>query len=182
MSNFYRSYDSNKAVLFCNCGCDEGIRFDYWEEDNELFLNFVTGKFYAGQGSQPFRKLKRIWAVIRGQEYYLSEMVLNTEDLEELRRYICSLGRNRVKKRTDNPADHAFYFRPHRSGVALKFEFDDMIFLALTSDTDYKRGRIFKKLKQILTILMNKEYRYYEIVMERRDIVWFKKFMASLPR
>ena len=72
------------------------------------------------------------------------------------------------------------------NGIVMQFyPDDDMLILSLASgrfSTDQKGlfSCIKEKLKRMWFIIRNKEYSYFEIVMEKDDVKGFKEFVANL--
>ena len=72
------------------------------------------------------------------------------------------------------------------NGVVMEFDpDDDMLIFSLVSGR-FSTGQkgifslIKEKLKRIWFVIQNKEYNYFEIVMEKDDIKDFKEFIAKL--
>lgn len=72
------------------------------------------------------------------------------------------------------------------NGIVLQFEKEGgELYLQLMSDNFYlmqSKGKmsIKEKLKRIWCIIANKEYGYFDILMNRDDVEEFKKFVANL--
>ena len=71
------------------------------------------------------------------------------------------------------------------NGVVLKFDkYDNDLSLQLVSDLFYvNQGGKFtikEKLKRIWRIMVNKEYCYFDMLMDNKDLQEFKDFVAKL--
>ena len=90
-----KSKDGNDLMIDCCCGCNNGMRFRVFkEEDPEFycFVTYTTGVLWSGQSKTIWRvireKLKKIWAIIRSKDYYYSDWVMTKEEFEEFKEYI----------------------------------------------------------------------------------------------
>ena len=72
-----RKNKEGRFQMYCDCGCGEGISL-YYSRDSEdeeyptAYLEMVTYHFYSEQetiAGHLFKKLKRIWYIIRNKEY-----------------------------------------------------------------------------------------------------------------
>lgn len=93
-----RSKDGNNLVVDCECGCDEGmrIRIDKEDEDMYFILSYTSGNFYNEQENNKlrrviYRKLKKIWSIIRGKDYYHSEICMSKDEFKEFQDYIAGI-------------------------------------------------------------------------------------------
>lgn len=88
--------NTNGAELLvdCCCGCDEGIRFRIDKDDLDYycFMTYTNGNFYREQGDGVFctiyKKLKKIWAIIRNKDFYYAEVVMTKDDFNEFKEYL----------------------------------------------------------------------------------------------
>ena len=86
--------DKKELITTCHCGCDEGIRIKIYPEDNDTysFITYVKGHFYSEQDRTLLRvlfwKLKRIWKILIGKDFYYSEIIMNKDEYEEFKGYI----------------------------------------------------------------------------------------------
>lgn len=87
----------NNLFVDCMCGCDEGIRIHIDKDDYDYysFLCFTNGNFYTEQNETMwkifYKKLKKIWAIIRNKDYYYSEICMTKDDFNEFKEYINSI-------------------------------------------------------------------------------------------
>ena len=94
---FMVNRDGSEAYLDCSCGCDSGIRFRVDKSDRDYYciVSYTNGAFYREQNDTIFRvigrKLKKIWSIIRNEDFYYSEIILNKEEFDDFRKYIESL-------------------------------------------------------------------------------------------
>ena len=92
-----KNKDGTELLVDCQCGCDEGIRFRIDKEDFDYycFMSYTNGKFYAEQGETFwwvfYKKLKKIWAIIRNKDFYYSEFTMTKDEFEEFKEYINSI-------------------------------------------------------------------------------------------
>lgn len=92
-----KSKDGAELYLDCGCGCDEGIRFRIDKEDYDYYciMTYTNGQFYREQDDTMwkvlYKKLKKIWAIIRNKDFYYAEIVINKRDFCEFKDYINSL-------------------------------------------------------------------------------------------
>lgn len=94
------SKDKKDIYIDCDCGCNEGIRFQiekFDENDSFCFMTFTNGNFYRDQNDTVIdvfrKKFKKIWAIIRNKDFYYSDVILNKSDFEDFKEYINSIGR-----------------------------------------------------------------------------------------
>ena len=77
MAHFYAIWGANFFETFC----DTFI----------LPKTYLSGHFYKEQENGVWKKLKKIWAIIRNKDYYYSDVCMNKEQFEEFRAYIDSI-------------------------------------------------------------------------------------------
>ena len=53
----------------CKCGCNNGVRLKFDNEDGDVSLQLVSDNFYTYQKFTLLEKLKRIWYIIINKEY-----------------------------------------------------------------------------------------------------------------
>ena len=86
--------DKKELITTCNCGCDEGIRIKIYPEDNDTysFMTYLKGHFYSEQDRTLLRvlfwKLKRIWKILIGKDFYYSEIIMTKYEYKEFKGYI----------------------------------------------------------------------------------------------
>jgi len=85
-----KGYKDDELIVSCNCGCDEGIHIKlYKEDDNDYaFMAFTNGNFYKEQGFALINKLKKIWAIIRGKDFYYSDIRMSKEDFDQFKEWV----------------------------------------------------------------------------------------------
>lgn len=89
-----KSTDGNEMILSCSCGCNEGLHFrlDKDDEDDLYFCaTYLSGDFYKEQENRIWKKLQKIWAIIRNKDYFYSELCMSKEMFMEFRAYIDSI-------------------------------------------------------------------------------------------
>lgn len=74
-----------KLNLECDCGCQSELVITEFDKEAGLFTvgNKVSGWFSSQQGIlwNINHRLKFIWFVLRGKEFYLHDIVVEREDL-----------------------------------------------------------------------------------------------------
>lgn len=90
-----KNKDGTELYIDCNCSCGDGIRFKIDKEDPyDLYccMTYTSGNFYSEQDETVFgaiyKKLKKIWAIIRNKDFYYSEVCMTKAEFEEFREYI----------------------------------------------------------------------------------------------
>ena len=55
-------------------------------------MTYMNSNWYRDQDDSTFqilkKKIKKIWAIIRGKDYYYSDIVMSAKDFEKLKEYI----------------------------------------------------------------------------------------------
>lgn len=89
-----KNKDGTELYIDCHCGCNEGIRFKVDKEDFDYycFMTYTNGNFFKEQGDTfyyvAYKKLKKIWAIIRNKDHYYSDIVMTKDEFNEFREYI----------------------------------------------------------------------------------------------
>lgn len=90
-----KSGDGKELIVTCKCGCDNGlhIRIDHDEDSDDFcYMSLLNNNFYRDQGKKiryvVCEKLKKIWCIIRGKDFYYSDILMTRQDFEEFREYI----------------------------------------------------------------------------------------------
>lgn len=92
-----KNKDGTELYIDCTCGCNEGIRFKVCKDDIDYycFMSYTNGNFYIEQGNTIwgalYKKLEKIWAIIRNKDYYYSDVVMTKDEFNEFREYINSI-------------------------------------------------------------------------------------------
>ncbi len=90
--------DEKELIVSCSCGCDEGLRIRI-EKDKingrdtgyYALMTYQSGHWYKEQGGmfrQLYKKLNKIWHIIRNKDYYYSDICMTKEDFENFRHYV----------------------------------------------------------------------------------------------
>lgn len=89
--------DEKVLKVECTCGCGEEIKIakDKLSEDKVVYYMILnTAQFYAKQDGL-FRtighRIKTAFNILRGKEYRLTEVVLDEEDMNQLKEYIVKM-------------------------------------------------------------------------------------------
>ena len=92
----YESTDKNikDMLVTCNCGCQEGMEFRFVKEkyddinNTDYFIELCTSEWGSEQ-DHGIRRLKfviqKIWKIIRGKDFYYSEIMLTPEQWKEFK-------------------------------------------------------------------------------------------------
>ena len=93
-----KTKDGKELHIDCRCGNDEGIRFrinSFDDFSHYCLMTYTNGHFYREQDDRIwkvlYKKLKKIWAIIRNKDFYYSEIVMNKEEFNEFRDYLNSI-------------------------------------------------------------------------------------------
>ena len=92
-----KNKDGKELYVDCCCGCNEGIRFKIDKDDWDYycFMTYTNGSFYREQGDTLwyvlYKKLKKIWAIIRNKDFYYAEVTMTKAEFNEFREYITSI-------------------------------------------------------------------------------------------
>ena len=84
----YTNKTETRVFVNCNCGCGDGVEIivDKDKEDYFCSMQIVSSKWYSEQGGfwDAFaKKLKKIWRVIRGKDYYYCDAVMKIDEFNE---------------------------------------------------------------------------------------------------
>ena len=91
--------NKDKTELFVETSCidDSGIKFKIDKDDYGWYciMTYTNDSFYREQDDKIwkviYRKLKKIWAIIRNKDFYYYDISLNKEDFDTFRDYINSI-------------------------------------------------------------------------------------------
>ena len=92
-----KNKDNTEFLVDCNCGCNNGIRFRIDKDDFDYycFMSYTNGNFYRDQDETLwkvfYKKLKKIWAIIRNKDFYYAEVMMNKDEFNEFKEYINNL-------------------------------------------------------------------------------------------
>lgn len=92
----YESIDNNikDFLVTCHCGCQEGMEFRFVKEKDDdinttdYFIELCTSEWGTEQDHGIGRikyVLKKIWRIIRGKDFYYSEIMLTSEQWNEFK-------------------------------------------------------------------------------------------------
>jgi hypothetical protein len=88
--------DKKEIVITCDCKCGQTFSIsidDTMEEDGYYaFLCFMKNNMDTEYDLNPWRafkiKMKKLWYVIRGKDYFYSDTVMTREEFEVFKEYI----------------------------------------------------------------------------------------------
>jgi len=92
-----RSKDGKDLLVDCSCGCDNGVRIKVqpWDEESYAFITYTNGNFYRDQEDSGWRvfckKWKKIWAIMRGKDFYYADICMSKADFQEFKDYLSSI-------------------------------------------------------------------------------------------
>ena len=97
-----KNKDGTELYIDCCCGCDTGIRFRIEPFSDDLdyycFMSYTNGNFYNEQDEKVlkvlYKKLKKIWAIIRNKDYYYADITMTKDEFNEFREYINLIGKD----------------------------------------------------------------------------------------
>jgi len=91
---FMDKKQKHSLFIECDCGC-VGLKLDkFWEdepENDEMYMTFWIAKFYANQDTSWDRlkvKMKLLWRVLKGGDYFLQELVVTRKNVEKMKDYL----------------------------------------------------------------------------------------------
>ena len=90
----YRNVNGGKCFLInCSCGCGDEIEIRVYpdKEYGDVSINIVASKWYAeqcGVFGQIKKKLRKIWWVIRGKDYYHCDLILKKDQWTEFAKLV----------------------------------------------------------------------------------------------
>ena len=88
------SKDGKELIATCDCGCENAVhlKIDSEVEGTYCFMSFMNGNFYRDQEAGAFRslvrKLKKIICVVRGKDFYYSDVCMTKEDFQQFKEYV----------------------------------------------------------------------------------------------
>ena len=99
--------DKKGLIATCKCGCGESFSIEIEdtgkEDDYYAFLVFMKNDYQTEYYQNPLRalriKLKKIWCIIRGKDYYYSDTIMTRKDFEVFRKYVNSFGCDCYKRK-----------------------------------------------------------------------------------
>ncbi|SCX09396.1 hypothetical protein SAMN02910339_01333 [Lachnospiraceae bacterium YSD2013] len=87
--------DKAELIATCDCGCEDAFHIKVYEEEDigvKGFLTFMKSDFDTEYSKNPWRafkiKMKKIWMILRGQDYCYSDVIMSKEDFERFKEYI----------------------------------------------------------------------------------------------
>lgn len=93
----YTNKTTNEFIVNCNCGCSDGMEFKFTSDDeiNQYYIDLIASKFYTEQNTGWARfkwTVKKIWKIVRGKDFYYSEIILNEERWNEFKTAVNMIG------------------------------------------------------------------------------------------
>lgn len=92
---FTKSENEKYCALHCACGCANGVVLNA-EKDfyGHYYISLVSDNSYTSRltGWSRFKeKCKRIWKILRNQEYQYFDICLTTKDIGEFKEFVAKL-------------------------------------------------------------------------------------------
>ena len=91
----FMTEDKQELIVTCNCGCMDSFCIKvYEEEDCDLYgyAGFMKNDFNTEYDKNPWRafkiKMKKIWCILCGKDYYYSDVIMTKEDFERFKAYV----------------------------------------------------------------------------------------------
>ena len=91
---FMKDNNGTYCGLYCSCGCNDGIILKTYKDSEGCDLSLVSDAFYETQktGWTRFKKkCRRIWSIIRNEEYSYFEICIEPEDLKEFKEFVAKM-------------------------------------------------------------------------------------------
>lgn len=81
--------EKNECVITCGCGCMEGVSIHIDKEDGDFYCfgHLMDTQWNINQYGL-FWRLKKIWYILRGKDYYYSELIMNKKEFEQFKEFI----------------------------------------------------------------------------------------------
>jgi len=87
----YINKQKDELIVNCDCGCGAGLLWQAakWDDEGEQFyISLIEYSWYAKQTGKIRPYFKRLWRVLRGKEYYLTEIVLSKSEAKEFESFL----------------------------------------------------------------------------------------------
>ena len=92
----FMTKDRKELIVTCDCGCMNSFYISVDDSCKDInhygFLSFMKNNFYTEYSLNPWRafkiKLKKIWCILRGKDYFYSDTIMKKADFEEFKRYV----------------------------------------------------------------------------------------------
>lgn len=92
----FMTKDKKELIVTCDCGCEKSFHIAVDDSCKDLdyygFLGFMKNNFDTEYDLNLWRafkiKMKKIWCILRGKDYFYSDTVMKKADFEEFKRYI----------------------------------------------------------------------------------------------
>ena len=85
------SKDNKELIMTCDCGCDEACHIkidDFGDDDTFAYMTYMNGNFYKEQEHSGRVKVKKIWKILRGKDYYYADIVFKKKDWETFKEWV----------------------------------------------------------------------------------------------
>ena len=94
------SNDRQELLVNCRCGCEDTIHIRICKEEmnpnHYAFLTYLSGKWYQDQEQSILcvwrKKWRKIWSIIRNKDYYYSDILMDTDDIQRFKEYVNQVG------------------------------------------------------------------------------------------
>lgn len=93
--------EKDTVALYCNCGMTDGVFLKVEKDQRKAFgingidISLVSDNYYLEQyysKTKKFKeKLKRIWNIIKGEEYYYFNIWVDPEDIKEFKEFVAQI-------------------------------------------------------------------------------------------
>jgi hypothetical protein len=105
----FKNKKNDELIVTCKRGCGYGLHWQagtFTEDaDEEYYLTLVEMSWYAKRDRRLSSYFKRFWKALRGKEYYLTEMILKKDEVEEFAEFLHRLTNKSAKEATPDGND-----------------------------------------------------------------------------
>lgn len=91
--------EKDTVALYCNCGITDGVMLKVEKNADGIEgidISLVSDNYYLNQYYGKSRKIKekfkRIWNIIKGEEYYYFNIWVDAEDIEGFKEFVAKIG------------------------------------------------------------------------------------------
>ena len=149
----------NQIIITCNCGCQKGYTFI--NEFGCIWVTVTESNFYTKQNNfiqKIEEKTKNIIKLLNGRRIFLSEIIINEQELKEL----LELLKDIAPKINDEELDDEDRKNKNKSKIVLR---------DITDVYDSQREFTIRLITPITLkdILLNKEFRSYDTYLTKKE-------------
>lgn len=92
-----KSKNGDDIYVDCRCGCDSGMRIRIDKDDDSFYclVSYTNGNFSRDQNDKLryviYRKLKKIWCIIKNQDFCYSEICMTKDEFKNFQECIANI-------------------------------------------------------------------------------------------